>query len=203
MKIAIFALSSVMLVACSSVTPMPADVFLPLEIAAPATSVTWTHGDLRVAPFTANGVHNERAVMMTTDGATLQRHPYWFWASDPPHLLQDALQSYLAAAHIARHVDSEVSNADRLIVHGSIERLDYHPSNVATTAGSLMVSLSLKVLDIAQSRVVMSREFRAEQPVADGTATALAHSMNTAVSIIYADFLNEAAKSLKSKVAEE
>ena len=201
MRFAVIVLLGVALSGCGTVAPIPEDVFLRLDVPAPSVvAAPWTPDSLRVALLTAAGVHNERAVMVTRDGVTLRRHPYFFWTADPPHLVQQTLQSYLAAAQVAKQVVTERGTGEGLVVDGALERFEY---DLTAPPGALVLKMVLRLVDAKRGRVVLEREFSAEQRVSDSTAAALAHGLQAAVARVYADFVTEAANTLKSQVAEE
>ena len=185
---------------CGTVTPVPEDVFLRLEAASPrpSTSAPWHPGVLRIAPFRADGLHQERAVIMTADGATLRRHPNYYWLADPPHLLQQQLQRYLRAARIAGKVVTEREPDEALVLRGEIVRFELNTTNL----GVLDLELGFSLVEVARDREVFHQDYRVQQPLAEVTSAAVARGMSEAVAKIFADFVADAANH-KSTLAKE
>lgn len=186
---------------CGTVTPVPEDVFLRLEVASVPSSTTapWHHrGTLHIAPFRADGLHQERAVIITADGATLRRHPNYYWLTDPPHLLQQQLQRYLRAAHITAKIVTEREQDEALVLRGEIVRFELN----TTKPGGIDLELSFSLVEVARDREIFHQDYRVQQPLAEVTPVALAHGMSEAVAKIYADFVTDAANH-KSTLTKE
>ena len=200
MRSAAYALWIGLVSGCGTVTPVPEDVFLRLEVASVSSSTTapWHPGVLRIAPFRADGLHQERAVIITADGVTLRRHPNYYWIADPPHLLQQQLQRYLRAARIAAKIVTERELDEALVLRGEIVRFELN----TTKPGVLDLELGFSLVEVAREREVFHQEYRVQQPLAEVTPAAVAHGMSKAVAKIYADFVTDAANH-KSTLAKE
>lgn len=115
--------------ACSVTQPLPEDHYyrLPQPKVGQALDQPLIRGTLGVAPLTARGLYQERAILYTDARSPLELHlyHYHFWDESPGHLIQEHMVNYLKAVRIADKVVRYEPGEDAdTVVSGYIDRFE-------------------------------------------------------------------------------
>jgi len=194
---ALVTVAVIALTACGSMKPLPSDTFYRLNVppAQPAAQA-WPAVPVRVAKFSASGVHRERPIAYSgADSVVVGQHHYDLWIDSPERMLQHELVRYLRDAHVASVVTGSSISGAAIEVRGRIDRMD----NIVAPAGpGVVVELHLElVLRGQRDAVIFARAYRESQTPADSTMTAVAGAMSGAVGAIFARFTADAGGALQ------
>ncbi|MGR9089480.1 MAG: ABC-type transport auxiliary lipoprotein family protein [Gammaproteobacteria bacterium] len=191
------AASVLVLSACGSMKPLPSDAFYRLNVpgAAPAAKA-WTEVPVRVAKFSASGVHRDRPIAYSgADSVVVGQHRYDLWIDSPERMLQNELVRYLRDAHVAPIVTGSSVSGAAVEVRGRIDRLDHV---VESDAPGVVVELHLELaLRGKRDAVVFARAYRESRTLAGGGMAAVAGAMSEAVGAIFAQFAADAGGALQ------
>jgi len=180
---------------CAATPPVPEDNFYRLQAmyAGPANGGKLLQGTLEVDRFVADGLTSERPIVYSDIGNPNQvkAYHYHFWIKPPTIMLRDELVSFLRAANVAdRIVTPEMRAQANYVLTGRIKHLE----QVREEKGSrTLIEVGLGLRRPRDGKILYLNSFRTEND-AGGTAVVDAvDSLNTALSIIYSDFLTELA----------
>jgi len=178
-----------LLCGCGTVTPLPQDVFLRLDVTAPTKTVAkpWTTGALRVAPLVASGLHKERQLAYTRDqGNSLQQSHHQLWVDSPEKLLQYEVARYLRQARVATEVGTDYAARAALVVSGRVLRFE---QVIDRAASGMSATVELALRHGKADEWVLAKEYAAFEPLAESTPTAAAQAMSRALATICAAFV--------------
>lgn len=180
--------------ACGSAPPAPEDHYYRLQAtyAGGAPIANPLNGTLEVARFVADGLTSERGLVYS-DAAnpnSVHAYHYHFWTKPPTVLLRDELVKFLREAKVAKAVVTpEVRVAADYVLTGKIEHLEQLRGKRERT----LLELELAVRGAADGKLLFLKTYRQENAAAAGVGAAV-DSLNTALSIVYADFVADLAK---------
>lgn len=184
------ALACIILGGCASTPPPPEDHYYRLLLPGPVSSDTQPlEGSVVVRRVRAEGTLGDRAISYSADAANvLNQYHYHFWYEPPTLLLQHFAVDYLRAAGLAPQVllpDLGVGATHEVV--GRIRRFEH-----LRGAGTVHVSLELGVIRMRDEQLLLLQTYSSVQPVAGEGMAAVADAFNTAVSEVYARFVEEA-----------
>lgn len=178
-----------LLAACQS-TPPPGDHYYRLLAApVPSAATPSVAGIVAVAPFRAEGLYGERAILFSTERQPrrLEQYHYHLWISSPAQLLQEHARESLAATNLAAGVVTldQGTRGDH-VVSGKILAFERMTGN---GNGKAVAELELQFAPDRHAHPLVRKIYRAEEPAADGSMEAFAAAMERALGHIYRDFL--------------
>ncbi|MEQ8663981.1 MAG: ABC-type transport auxiliary lipoprotein family protein [Gammaproteobacteria bacterium] len=186
--------SFTLLCACATVPPPPRDQFhrlVPATLAAPA-DVNGGDGRLVfVPPFSASGLHGQRALLHAeADGTTLEQYGYHFWIDSPRLLLQQDLATYLGRSLGARVV-TQSGARDGLVVRGHVFR--FERIGGAADGDTAVVALGFDVFEAGTVVPELSRRLEREIPIGEGDVAAYVAATSVATREIFAEVARDLA----------
>ena len=186
--IALLALS-----ACGSALPAPEDHYYRLQATYAGTAMANPlPGTIELDRFVADGLTSERGIVYSAAATPnqVQAYHYHFWIKPPTVLLRDELVSFLREAKAASAVVTpEVRANAKYVLTGKIEHLEQTRGKAERTL--LEIELALRGAD--DGELIFLKTYRQENASAGGVGAAV-DSLNTALSIVFADFLDDLAK---------
>ena len=191
MLVALLALSS-----CGSAPPVPEDNFYRLQAvyADEPFSKKFLPGTIEVERFVADGLTSERAIVFSEIGTPNQvkAYHYHFWIKPPTVMLRDELVSFLRTSKISDAVVTpEMRVRATYAITGKIKHLEQIRAKDQTRT---LLETEFGLRRPNDGKLLFLDSYRIEN-VAGGTGVAAAvDSLNTALSIIYADFLADISK---------
>jgi len=181
---------------CGSAPPVPEDNFYRLQAvyADEPFSKQLLPGTIEVERFIADGLTSERAIVFSEVGKPNQvnAYHYHFWIKPPTVMLRDELVSFLRTSKISDAVVTpEMRVRPNYAITGKIKHLEQVRANDQTRT---LLETELGLRRPSDGKLLFLDSYRIEN-VAGGTGVAAAvDSLNTALSIIYADFLADISK---------
>ncbi len=188
-----------LLSACGTVPPVPEDQFHrlgePRDVAAALAGAPIP--DLLVKQLRSDGIHADRALLLSSDpaGYDLQRYHYHFWADPPPRLLQQQLIRHLRAAGARGRVSEDPGLLERPWRIGG-RLLAFEELRPEEGPHRVTVAVELSVAAAGRSLI---REFRRMEQVEADTMHAVVAAYDRAVAAILEQFTAE----LKAFAGEE
>jgi len=180
---------------CATAPPVPEDNFYRLQAiyAGTSTSGKLLPGTVEVDRFVADGLTSERPIVYS-DSANpnqMKAYHYHFWIKPSTVMLRDELVSFLRAANIAdRIVTPEMRAQANYVLTGRIKHLE----QVREEKGSrTLIEVELGVRRPRDGKILYLNSFRAENDAGSAAVVDAVDSLNTALSIIYSDFIAELA----------
>lgn len=180
------------LTACGSAPPVPEDHFYRLQAvyagSAPVAKVL--AGTVEIDRFVADGLTSERPVVYSEAGKPneVKAYHYHFWIKAPTVMLRDELVTFLREAGVA---DTVVTPAMRVqadyVLTGKIKHLE----QVIGEPGRTMLEVELGLRRPSDGKLLFLKSYRQENASGGPDVASAVDSLNTALSIIYADFLND------------
>jgi ABC-type uncharacterized transport system auxiliary subunit len=175
------------LAACAQ-PELPDDNYYRLSVTPPATGSVLLNGVVEVERFRADGLISGRPIAYTEGKGHLSEYHYHFWVEPPVDLLQDAMVKYLRGANIANHVVTpELRMDEHYLLTGKIKRLERDLSNGHMVAVELEIGLKRVVDDKILVLKTYTRSIKQNGETVHGAVQAI----NTALTDIYAEFLND------------
>lgn len=185
----------VVLSACAGPAAVPADHFYRLPaVVAPALGKPLLKGTLSIAPLTAGGLYNERALLYV-DGdqpLELKRYRYYLWNSVPGNLLQEHLFSFLRDIGAAEQIvlfQPGLETDYRL--SGRISRFERELGN-----GRDQVSVTVHLQLMNGNRLVWENDYSATAAVQGAAVHDAVQAFGTALQQIYEAFLQDIRKNV-------
>ena len=190
----LFALVGSGLAACSSVSPAPEDHYYRLQAtyAGSGSMATPLSGTIEIDRFVADGLTSERGLVYSNANAPSQvkAYHYHFWIKPPTVMLRDELVSFLREARAAKAVVTPELRVDaEYVLTGKIEHLE----QVRGKSERTLMEIELALRAAKTGKLLFLKTYRQENAAAQGVEAAV-DSLNTALSIIYADFLADLEK---------
>jgi len=180
---------------CAAAPPVPEDNFYRLQAiyAGTATNGKLLPGNVEVDRFVADGLTSERPIVYSdsTSPNQVKAYHYHFWIKPPTVMLRDELVSFLRAAKVAdRIVTPEMRAQADYVLTGRIKHLE----QVRVDKGSrTLIEVELGLRRPRDGKILYLNSFRAENDAGSAAVVDAVDSLNTALSIIYSDFLAELA----------
>lgn len=187
---------AVSLASCASAPPVPEDHFYRLQAvyAGDPSSGKPLPGTTEVERFVADGLTSERALVYSEAGKPneVKAYHYHFWIKPPTVMLRDELVSFLRAAKVS---DSVVTPEMRVqadyALTGRIKHLEQVRAEQKTRT---LLEIEIGLRRPSDGKLLFLDTYRIENIAGgDDVATAV-ESLNTALSIIYSDFLSDISK---------
>jgi len=182
--------------ACASAPPVPEDHYYRLQAvyAADPLAKKSLPGTIEVERFVADGLTSERAIVFSQAGKPneVTAYHYHFWAEPPTVMLRDELVSFLRASAISDAVVTPELrvNADYVLT-GKIKHLE---QIVADNQSRTLLEIEIGLRRPSSGKLLFLDSYRVENVAAGTNVAAAVESLNTALSIVYADFLAALAK---------
>ena len=196
-KLAVLAMAGAVLglSACGSAPPVPEDRYYRLQavFAGAAHKSALLAGTIEVDRFVADGLTSERPVVYSKAGQPneVKAYHYNFWIKPPTVMLRDELVSFLREAKVA---DVIVTPAMRVqadyVLTGKIKHLE----QVVGTPHRTMLEVELGLRRPTDGKLLFLKSYRQENVSGGPAVGAAVDSLNTALSIVYADFLQDLSK---------
>jgi len=186
--------------ACASAPPVPEDHYYRLQAVhtGDAAMAAAFPGTIEVERFVADGLTSERPLVYSAQGKPneVKAYHYHFWIKPPTVMLRDELVSFLRAARIAdKIVTPELRVRADYALTGKIKHLEQVVGTKGLGQGRILLEVELGLRRPSDGKLLFLKSYRQEN-AATGTGIAAAvESLNTALSIIYADFLRDLKKS--------
>ncbi len=185
-----------LLAACGSPQPVPEDRFFRLQAvyAAEPMNTRALPGTIEVDRFVADGLTSERAIVYSDADKPNQvkAYHYNFWIKPPTVMLRDELVAFLRTSQIS---DSVVTPEMRVAADYALTGKIKHLEQVHMKAGHrtvLEIELGLRKPDTG--KLLFLETYRLENDASGGDVADAVNSLNTALSIVYADFLASISK---------
>ena len=142
----------------------------------------------RVFDAIADGLTSERSIVYSDKGKSHQvkAYHYQFWIKPPTVMLRDELVSFLREANIAEAVVTPEMRIDaKYVLTGKIRHLEQVRGD--TNRGLMELELGLR--DPHNGKLLFLKSYRADNQAGGGGVEDAVESLNTGLSIVYADFL--------------
>ncbi|NQW00600.1 MAG: membrane integrity-associated transporter subunit PqiC [Rhodospirillales bacterium] len=183
-------------VACGSAPPVPEDQYFRLQAvyAAEPMASPALPGTIEVDRFVADGLTSERPIVYSEAGKPNQvkAYHYQFWTQPPTVMLRDELVSFLRAAKIS---DSVVTPEMRVKADYALTGKIKHLEQVAMKSGyRTILEIELGLRNPGTGKLLFLDSYRLENDAGGASVAAAVESLNTALSIVYADFLSSISK---------
>lgn len=183
------------LAACGSADPVPEDQFYRLRAvmsSAPLTKVLFP-GTLEIDRFVADGLTAGRPIVYSEAGKPFQvkEYHYHFWTQPPTVMLRDELVSYLRAAKVSGTVVTpEMRVPADYVLTGKIMRLE----RIIGTPPKAVIELELGLRKATGGKLIFLDTYRIEKESDGSGVDAAVTSLNTALTAIYAKFVDDLSK---------
>ena len=183
------------LAACGSADPVPEDQFYRLRAvmsSAPLTKVLFP-GTLEIDRFVADGLTAGRPIVYSEAGKPFQvkEYHYHFWTQPPTVMLRDELVSYLRAAKISDAVVTpEMRVAVDYVLTGKIMRLE----RIIGKPSKAVIELELGLRKATGGKLIFLDTYRIEKQSEGSGVGSAVKSLNTALTAIYAKFVDDLSK---------
>ncbi len=178
--------------ACASAPPVPEDHFYRLQAVYADESLANKPlaGTIEVERFVADGLTSERPIVFSEMDKPniVKAYHYHFWIKPPTVMLRDELVSFLRASKISDAVVTPEMrvNADYALT-GKIKHLEQVRAKEQTRT---LLEMEIGLRRPSDGKLLFLDSYKVEN-IAGGVGVATAvESLNTALSIIYSDFLS-------------
>jgi cholesterol transport system auxiliary component len=185
-----------LLAACGS-APVPDQAYYRLPPAADVTRLPQPAfaDPILVDTFTADGLHQEQAILYaTTEGGSVKAYHYQLWNDPPASLLQRRLIARLRQAGITSGVvaDRVPSQLSAVRVSGLIDRFERQKTATGWVAA---VQLEMRV-DVGTNELpVLLKSYESLQPADNESIQATIRAFAAAIDDVFARFVEDFAKS--------
>ena len=182
--------------ACGGAPPVPEDNFYRLQAvyAAEPLSARALPGTIEVDRFVADGLTSERPIVYSEAGKPNQvkAYHYDFWIKPPTVMLRDELVSILRAA---KKSDSVVTPEMRVSAEYALTGKIKHLEQVVMQSGyRTILEIELGLRKPGTGKLLFLETYRLENDASGPSVAAAVDSLNTALSIVYSDFLSSVSK---------
>ena len=190
----IFALS--VLTSCASAPPVPEDHFYRLQAvyADEPLALKRFPGTIEIERFVADGLTSERAIVFSEAGKPneVRAYHYHFWIKPPTIMLRDELVSYLRASKISDAVVTpELRIAADYALTGKIKHLEQVRAKEQTRT---LLEIEIGLRRPKDGKLLFLDTYRVENIAGKPDVATAVESLNTALSIIFSDFLSDISK---------
>jgi len=181
--------------ACGSAPPVPEDHFyrLQADYASEPMATNILSGTIEVDRFVADGLTSERSIVYSQSGKPNQvkTYHYHFWIKPPAVMLRDEIVSFLRMANIAKAiVTPELRVQADYVLSGKIEHLE----QVRGENDRALIEVELSLRGSADGKLLFLQSYRIENESGGPSVASAVDSLNTALSIIYSDFVADLGK---------
>jgi ABC-type uncharacterized transport system auxiliary subunit len=181
--------------ACGSAPPVPEDHFYRLQAVYASEPIPKTifSGTIEVDRFIADGLTSERSIVYSQSGKPNQvkAYHYHFWIKPPAVMLRDEIVSFLRAAKIAKAiVTPELRVPAEYVLSGKIN----HFEQITGERNRVLLEVELSLRSSADGKLLILRSYRIDNESGGPSVAAAVDALNTALSIIYSDFVADLGK---------
>lgn len=180
--------------ACSVAPPTPEDHYYrlpPPDVGRPLGH-PFVAATVGIAPITARGLYQERAILFTDlrDPLELHMYNYHFWVQAPSHLIQAHMVQYMRAADLAATVTRyEPGEGTSGRIGGHIERFE---RLIGKGRNQVTVALDLSYTDLkGHNGPAAEKPYAATVPVQGKGMEAVVTAFGTALDRISGEFLHD------------
>lgn len=182
--------------ACGSAPPVPEDNYYRLQAiyASEPLASKSLPGTIEVDRFVADGLTSERPIVYSRAESPNQvkAYHYEFWIKPPTVMLRDELVSFLRASKISDSVVTpEMRVSADYVLTGKIKHLE---QVIMKSGYRTILELELGLRKPKTGELLFLESYRLENDANGSSVGAAVESLNTALSIIYADFLTSVSK---------
>lgn len=179
--------------ACSVSQPMPEDHYYRLPPAKPGRTLDrpLAAGTVSIAPITARGLYQERAILYTDSRTPLELHlyNYRYWVQSPSRLIQGHMIDYMRAAHVADKVTRyEPGTTAAAVISGHIRRFE---RLVGGARDRVMVSLDLRYGSGRYTAPAFEKTYTVTVPMHGRTMEAVVMAFGTALDRLCGRFVRD------------
>ncbi len=187
--------ASALLTACASAPPVPEDQFYRLQAvhAAEAAATALFPGTIEVDRFVADGLTSERPIVYSESGkpSQVKAYHYHFWIKPPTVMLRDEMVAFLRAANVADAVVTpEIRVQANYVLTGKIKHLEQIKGKINRS----LLEMELGLRKPTDGKLLFLKTYRIENESGGASVGDAVDSLNTALSIVYADFVADLAK---------
>lgn len=182
------------LAACGAAPPVPEDRYFRLQAvyAGDPLAAKRFPGTIEVDRFAADGLTSERAIVYSSADKPneVSAYHYQFWIKPPTVMLRDELVTFLRAAHVS---DSVVTPELRVKADYALTGKIKHLEQITGKQQSrTLLEIEFGLRRPSDGTLLFLKNYRLENSAGGPGVAAAVDSLNTALSIIYTDFLNDA-----------
>ena len=185
-----------LLTACGSAPPVPEDQYYRLQAIYASEPLTTKPlaGTIEVDRFVADGLTSERAIVYSDiqKPNQVRAYHYDFWIKPPTVMLRDELVSFLRKSKIS---DAVVTPEMRVNAEYALTGKIKHLEQVKMEAGyRTILEVELGLRHPNTGKLLFLDTYRLENDASGSSVGAAVKSLNTALSIIYSEFLTSISK---------
>lgn len=182
-----------LLTACSVSQPMPEDHYYRLPPPKPGRTLDHplADGTVSIAPITARGLYQERAILYTDSRFPLELHlyNYHYWVQSPSHLIQAHLIDYMRAADVAHKVTRyEPGTEAAATISGHIRRFE---RLIGGARDRVIVALDLRYGKDRFTAPAVDKTYTVIVPVHGRTMEAVITAFGTALDRVCGRFVRD------------
>ena len=184
------------LTACGSAPPVPEDQYYRLQAIYASEPLTTKPlaGTIEVDRFVADGLTSERAIVYSDiqKPNQVRAYHYDFWIKPPTVMLRDELVSFLRKSKIS---DAVVTPEMRVNAEYALTGKIKHLEQVKMESGyRTILEVELGLRHPNTGKLLFLDTYRLENDALGSSVGAAVNSLNTALSIIYSEFLTSISK---------
>ena len=184
------------LTACGSAPPVPEDQYYRLQAIYASEPLTTKPlaGTIEVDRFVADGLTSERAIVYSDiqKPNQVRAYHYDFWIKPPTVMLRDELVSFLRKSKIS---DAVVTPEMRVNAEYALTGKIKHLEQVKIESGyRTILEVELGLRHPNTGKLLFLDTYRLENDASGSSVGAAVKSLNTALSIIYSEFLTSISK---------
>ena len=184
------------LTACGSAPPVPEDQYYRLQAIYASEPLTTKPlaGTIEVDRFVADGLTSERAIVYSDiqKPNQVRAYHYDFWIKPPTVMLRDELVSFLRKSKIS---DAVVTPEMRVNAEYALTGKIKHLEQVKMESGyRTILEVELGLRHPNTGKLLFLDTYRLENDASGSSVAAAVNSLNTALSIIYSEFLTSISK---------
>ena len=187
-------LSFGLLAACGSPAPVPEDQYYRLKVQAPSQAgKVLFPGTLEIDRFVADGLTAGRPIVYSESGKTYQvkEFHYHFWTQPPTVMLRDELVTYLRARKVSDVIVTPEMRANPdYILTGKIIRLE----KIVGQPPKAMLEVELSLRRPSGGKIIFLNTYRMETQSDGAGVSAAVQSLNTSLTAIYKNFVDDLSK---------
>ncbi len=185
-----------LLAACGSAPPVPEDQYYRLKAIYASEPLTTKPlaGTIEVDRFVADGLTSERAIVYSEiqKPNQVRAYHYDFWIKPPTVMLRDELVSFLRKSKIS---DAVVTPEMRVNAEYALTGKIKHLEQVRMKSGyRTILEVELGLRHPNTGKLLFHDTYRLENDASGSSVAAAVNSLNTALSIIYSEFLTAISK---------
>ena len=182
--------------ACGSAPPVPEDQYYRLQAIYASEPLTTKPlaGTIEVDRFVADGLTSERAIVYSDiqKPNQVRAYHYDFWIKPPTVMLRDELVSFLRKSKIS---DAVVTPEMRVNAEYALTGKIKHLEQVKMESGyRTILEVELGLRHPNTGKLLFLDTYRLENDASGSSVGAAVKSLNTALSIIYSEFLTSISK---------